>query len=226
MATKSPPTKLAVGSTHPLWLHGFIALAEQLDGIQIAGFAEDAHTLLDLLESTAPDMLVIDASLVAPVRNLLPPGYTVPRILVVGRRVHAGTRPVFGPACSCGYFGERETATRIAALVGEVARCRLPYAGLAACAGCRVPRSFESPPLPLTERENEIFVRIGWGLGPSEIAAELGIHVKTIEAHRESLKRKLGLGSAADLLDAAYAWRDGDALPSRTSPKGNGRKPA
>jgi DNA-binding CsgD family transcriptional regulator len=78
-----------------------------------------------------------------------------------------------------------------------------------------VPRSLDPPALPLTERENEIFVRIGWGLGPSEIAEELGIHVKTIETHRESVKRKLGLDSAAALRDAAFAWREGDPLPTR-----------
>ena len=158
-------------------------------------------------------MLVIDSSLLEPVRALLRTNYPIPRILVVGRSMHTGTRPIFGPYCSCGYFSENEAESTIAALVDEVARCQLPRAGLAACADCRVPRSFRLPSLPLTEREHEIFVRIGWGLGPSRIADELGIHVKTIETHRESMKRKLGLSTATGLLDAAFKWRDGEPLP-------------
>ena len=143
------------------------------------------------------------------------PACRIPRILVVGSGAHAGTRPVFGPETACGYFSKRDPAPQVAALALEVARCALPHAGLAACANCAVPRSFRLPPLPLTERENEIFVQIGHGLGPSEIAAGLGVQVKTVEAHREAVKRKLGLGSAADLLDAAFAWRDGESLPQR-----------
>ena len=217
---------LIVGSTHPLWLRGFAALADGMPGIQLVGFAGTAASLLGLLERVVSDLLIIDATLVEPVRKGLRPDYPLPRILVVGTGVHAGTRPVSGPGCSCGYFGEREAAGTIRSLVNEVARCRLPHAGLAACAHCRIPHSFRLPALPLTKRENDVFVRIGWGLGPSEIAAELDIHVKTVEAHRESLKRKLGLGSAAELLDAAYAWRDGAALPPRRSRTRDDRNPA
>lgn len=215
MSAKASTTTLLVASTHPLWLWGFVHLVESLDTIRIVGLADRAEALCEALERLAPDMVVIDARLVEPARELLGPDYRSPRILVVGSGIHAGTRPVFGPECACGYFSERDAIRQIQTLVDEVARCALPHPGLDACASCTVPRSFRLPPLPLTEREKEIFMHVGHGLGPSEIAAELGVQVKTVEAHREAVKRKLGLASAADLLDAAFAWRDGEPLPQR-----------
>ena len=52
----------------------------------------------------------------------------------------------------------------------------------------------------LTDREMEIFRLIGTGLSVKEIAYRLGLSAKTVEAHREHLKQKLGLRSSAELL--------------------------
>ena len=51
----------------------------------------------------------------------------------------------------------------------------------------------------LTEREREVLVRVARGLSNKESAAELGISVRTVESHRDSLMRKTGLRSAAAL---------------------------
>jgi two-component system nitrate/nitrite response regulator NarL len=220
---ESDRTTLIAGSTHPLWLRGFVDLLQSLETIDVVGVANDAPHLVSLLETLEPRMMVVESALVIPVRRLLRARHRIPRILIVGGHPHAGTRPVFGPYCSCGYFSERLAPSTIAQMVRDVAPCPNPHAGLPACSGCRVPLSLAPPPLPLTERENEVFVRIGWGQGPSEIATELGIQVKTIEAHRESLKRKLGLTSASDLRAAAFAWRDGDLVPRARRERGTER---
>ncbi|WP_395679204.1 response regulator transcription factor [Dokdonella sp.] len=219
---------LVVGSGHPLWLRGFLDLAYSLEPITVAGAADNARHLSALLRKHKPDVLVIDVALVVATRQLLDADPHIPRILVVGARPHAGTRPVFGAYCSCGYVNERVPSAAITRLLEVVTACPLPRAGLAACEGCEVRRTLVPPPLPLTERENEVFVRIGLGHRPSQIAANLGIQVKTVDAHRESVKRKLGFGSAADLQAAAFAWRDGDLLPNRQSesrPRHGRRKP-
>ena len=51
----------------------------------------------------------------------------------------------------------------------------------------------------LTGRENEILVHIAQGKTNKEIGAELGISTRTVEAHRDSLMRKLGIRSVAGL---------------------------
>ena len=51
--------------------------------------------------------------------------------------------------------------------------------------------------------------RIGQGLPPREIAAELGISLKTVDVHRANLKSKLSLAHMSDLVRHAVQWVNG-----------------
>ena len=55
----------------------------------------------------------------------------------------------------------------------------------------------------LSDRELEVFQLIGRGLSTRAIADTLFLSVKTIETHREHIKRKLGLSTAPELLRTA-----------------------
>jgi DNA-binding NarL/FixJ family response regulator len=63
----------------------------------------------------------------------------------------------------------------------------------------------------LTEREKDVLSRVARGLSNKEIAAELGISVRTVESHRDSLMRKTGLRNVAAL--TRFALESG-LLPS------------
>jgi DNA-binding NarL/FixJ family response regulator len=58
----------------------------------------------------------------------------------------------------------------------------------------------------LSDREMEVLVLIGKGHGSQQIAKELHISVKTVEAHRANIKSKLNLSSSHDLLQCAIGW--------------------
>lgn len=58
----------------------------------------------------------------------------------------------------------------------------------------------------LSNRELEVFLLIGQGLSTAEIAQRLNLSVKTVETHREKIKRKLGLTSAGQLMRQAVQW--------------------
>ncbi|MGN6520137.1 MAG: response regulator transcription factor [Dokdonella sp.] len=204
--------RLVVASANPIWLTGFVQLAHSLPGIALVGVAETARDALHVLEEGRADMFVIDRQLVAGVRDLCRPNHPVPRILVAGDRAHAGTRPPFDSQCSCGYFNERLSWPELVDRLAHVAGCVEPRAGAERCRDCPVARSHRPPRLPLTERETQVFERIGWGEGPRMIARALGLQVKTVDAHRESLKHKLGLRSAIEVREAAAAWREGHLL--------------
>ena len=51
----------------------------------------------------------------------------------------------------------------------------------------------------LTPREREVLVEIARGRTNKEMAAQLGISVRTVESHRDTLMRKLGIRGAAAL---------------------------
>ncbi len=67
----------------------------------------------------------------------------------------------------------------------------------------------ELPPLrrkrpeSLTDREQEILQLIWSGLKNKEIAERLKISVKTVEAHRANMMKKVRVSNAAQLLNAA-----------------------
>jgi DNA-binding NarL/FixJ family response regulator len=67
------------------------------------------------------------------------------------------------------------------------------------------------PPDPLTSREREIIQRIAEGQTTKEIAAHLGLSVKTVESHRINLMRKLDIHETATLV--RYAIRRGLTPP-------------
>jgi DNA-binding NarL/FixJ family response regulator len=62
----------------------------------------------------------------------------------------------------------------------------------------------------LTPRERAVFDGLGRGLDKHYISSELGIHVKTIETHREAIKHKLGVNSCRELVRLAVRTRSGD----------------
>ncbi len=55
----------------------------------------------------------------------------------------------------------------------------------------------------LSDREREIFELISDGLKPRNIAEKLGKSIKTIEAQRDAVRKKLGFPTSHDLTQAA-----------------------
>ena len=58
----------------------------------------------------------------------------------------------------------------------------------------------------LSDREFEVFQFIGQGLGSRQIADQLHVSIKTVQSHRESIKEKLSVDSANDLIQYAIRW--------------------
>jgi DNA-binding NarL/FixJ family response regulator len=66
----------------------------------------------------------------------------------------------------------------------------------------------------LTDRELHVLQLLGAGLSTREIAAEVNLSFKTVETHRENIKRKLGLRGGAALVHYATEWaREHISLP-------------
>jgi DNA-binding NarL/FixJ family response regulator len=58
----------------------------------------------------------------------------------------------------------------------------------------------------LSNRELQVLSLIGRGMSSREAAEGLGLSVKTVESHRQGLKRKLNLATNAQLLQYAINW--------------------
>lgn len=60
-------------------------------------------------------------------------------------------------------------------------------------------------PVKITVRELQVLALVAEGLSSKQVAAELGIGVRTVETHRERLMDKLGARNAVALVRAALA---------------------
>ena len=69
----------------------------------------------------------------------------------------------------------------------------------------------------LSNRELQVLSLIGRGLSSREAAEALGLSVKTVETHRQSLKRKLNLATNAQLLQYAINWYASRSTPPAAS---------
>jgi len=58
----------------------------------------------------------------------------------------------------------------------------------------------------LTERESEVFMLLGKGKKPTEIAGILHISPKTVSTHRHNIMRKMGFKSTYDLMCSAIRF--------------------
>jgi len=58
---------------------------------------------------------------------------------------------------------------------------------------------------PLTNREREVLVLIAEGLLNKQIASQLGVGIRTVEAHREHTMRKLNIHNVAGLTKFALS---------------------
>jgi DNA-binding NarL/FixJ family response regulator len=65
-----------------------------------------------------------------------------------------------------------------------------------------------SPVERLSDRELEIFQLLGQGRSPSEIAGDLNLSLKTVQAYCARAKEKFGVTSLTELLRAAIQWDD------------------
>ena len=62
----------------------------------------------------------------------------------------------------------------------------------------------------LTERENQILIRLLQGEKRSAIAADLGLHVNTVDFHIAKLRRRVGVnGTLAQLI----VWYSANVVP-------------
>ena len=76
----------------------------------------------------------------------------------------------------------------------------------------------------LSDRELQFFQLIGASYGTQEIAERFHLSPKTVETHREKIKCKLGLHSAAELKQFARKWAVENLLPAQSWTTSRDRK--
>ncbi len=201
---------------HPLVRDGLANLINQQSDLVVCGEAEDSAGAIAAIESSKPDVALIDISLknesgLELVKTLQTQFADVALIvlsmhdeaLYAERALHAGAR---------GYVMKRETSKNILTAIrrvveGDVYVSDRMVNSIAKRMSSRKTAAAE-PVERLSDRELEIFRLLGQGRTPSQIAEDLRLSLKTVQAYCARAKEKFGVTSLTELLRAAIRWED------------------
>jgi DNA-binding NarL/FixJ family response regulator len=213
-SSPSPRLTVVVAEDHPVVLDGLVSLLEREGGFVVTGRASTAPELRALIAARAPEVLVTDLMLgehdgLALIKDL---AALAPALRIVVFSLHA--EEVYAERClragAHGYVMKTAPvptlfrAVRDVAAGGIAVSARVSAAVLGSLQGrARQPAGGEAQ---LTDRELQVFRLTGLALPTREIAEKLSVSVKTIEAHRENIKNKLGVDTHAALVARAAQW--------------------
>ena len=202
---------------HELVRQGVSALLAAEADIAVVGEAQDGRQGLELALRLRPEVVVMDIAMsglngVEASRQILE---ALPKARILILSAHSDEEYV-DRATELGVAGyvlkqssleDLATAIRIVVAGGSyfspsLSRPSHGRAGAAPKAGTSAPKGHRAP---LTSREAEILQRVAEGRANKQIAAELGISIKTVEKHRQSLMKKLGIHDTAGLTRHAIA---------------------
>ena len=207
---------IVLADDHPLVRQGLRAVLEAEGDCAVIGEAADGLTVVDLVERTRPDVLVLD--LMMPGLNGLEIARQITQRAIKTRVVivsmHAEEVYVLEALRNgaTGYVLKDANPTDVVFAVREAAAgrrylCRpLSERALAAYAQ-QAQDAPQDAYETLTTRERSVLQLIAESASNTEVAARLGISPRTVETHRANLMRKLGLQSQTDLI--RYALRRG-----------------
>jgi DNA-binding NarL/FixJ family response regulator len=214
MASQSQPARILIVDDHPLVRAGLRSLFAEVPELSICAEVGNVRDAIDVARKLEPDLALVDISLedgsgIELIKRLK---VHMPQLkmlvcsmhdesLFAERAINAGAR---------GYVNKHQVTEQILDAIQQVLAGRI-Y--LSEKMVERVINGFAkkkdagtSSIEDLSDRELEVFGLIGQGMSTSKIAERLHLSVKTVETHREKIKRKLQLATGGELVRHAVQW--------------------
>lgn len=201
--------RILLAEDHAVVREGLKALVNSQPDMTVVGEAGDGRAAVDLAQELQPDLVIMDVSM--PKMNGLEATERLkqicPQIKVLTLTRHADTgfmQQLFRAGAS-GYVLKQSAASEL------VRALRAIVAGnnyLDPAITQKVMSGYASKQdnlsinkqSELSEREEDVLKKVAWGYSNKEIAAQLDISVKTVEAHKANAMKKLELRSRIDVV--------------------------
>ena len=214
-------SRVFIVDDHPLVREGLTNLINGQDDLIVCGEGKNSAQSLDGIMKARPDVAVIDISLenesgLELVKQL---GTQFPQVALIVLSMHdealyaervlrAGAR---------GYVMKHETSKSVLVsirrvLSGGVYVSERIVNRMARRVGSAREPVTSSPVERLSDRELEIFRLLGQGRTTSQIAEDLNLSLKTVQAYCSRAKEKFGVASLTELLRAAIRWDDANQI--------------
>ena len=205
--------RLVIADDHPVVREGLKYLVSQNREMTLVGEADDARSTLEACRTTAVDVLLLDVSMpgmsvVDLIRALRSAGRS-PRILVLSVHPERQYARRVLQAGADGYLTKSHSPTALADAIRQVHSGR-KYVTPAVAEELAVSLSEGRALAPhdaLSNREYEVFRRLGAGVAVNQIASELALSSKTVRTYRSRILEKMGFRSTAELI--FYAVNNG-----------------
>lgn len=217
VATKPNRAKVLIVDDHPTMREGLVRVIEREADLQVCGETGNAREAMEIVQASKPDLVLLDLSLGKDNGIELIKDLRIRHPLVVvlvhsmhedslyaGRALRAGAR---------GYVTKSEPPGNILKAIREVlaGEIYLNPALTKEVLHTLVADDHQKGASPfgvLSDREFEVFEMMGKGFVTKEIAATLHLSQKTVQAHRDHIREKMGLRDAASLLRFAIRWTE------------------
>ncbi len=192
---------------HPLVLEGLRAILETFDHIHVVGTAASVTRGLEIATVEKPDIVLLDINM--PQTNgiegieLFKSAVHQTKVLMLSMhdsREYISASVLRGAS---GYILKDVPNEEIVAAIETVAAGGTYFSTGVSDALLERKQKQEREPLPITPREREILSLLAAGRSNRDIAGLLDLSVATIETHRKTIKRKLGLSTTAELTRVA-----------------------
>ncbi len=198
---------------HVVMRRGLRLLLEEEQGMCVVGEAGNGQEAVDLAEKLSPDVVVMDITMpglngVEATRRIIS---AHPQTKVVALSIHAGKRFVQDmlQAGAAGYVLKESTSEDLVEGIRAVVRGEVYLsASITGVVVSQYMRALSGQLAPasdaeLTPSERETLRLITEGNSAKQIASVLRVSLKTIEATRRRIMRKLGVNSVAELAEVA-----------------------
>lgn len=207
--------RIFIVDDHTLVREWLANLLRQESDFEVCGQADSAPAALAGMSATPPAIAIIDLSLkggsgldlIKDLRRVCPATRVVvlsmhEEIYFIERAFRAGAR---------GYVTKRDSTHRIveairAVLAGQVYANADVLAQLTERMVGHSPAQQRGSVELLSDRELEVFRRLGEGQGTRKIATEMSLSMKTVQAYSARIKEKLGLANVSELVREAVRW--------------------
>ncbi len=201
-------TRVLIVDDHPMVVEGIRAILETYDDIFVVGTLCNGQEAIDRVAQLAPDVVLLDLNMPGlgglPATEMILETRPGTRVLILSMHDNAEYIATALSHGAAGYVLKDVPTEEIKQAIDAVMAGETYL-----CTGAQVamrPRIIDDRE-PLTSREQTILLQLAQGKSNKQVAAELGISVRTVETHRKNIKRKLGISSTAGL--TRYALEHG-----------------
>src|SRR5256886_15652018 len=217
-------SRIIVVEDHPVLLDGLRQLIGSQPDLACVGAADNTSDAKRVVEQSKPDLMALDLRLKAGdaldlIKSLRDQHPTL-KMLVLSQYDELIFAERVLRAGASGYIMKENATNEVLRAVRKVLAGELYFSERVAAAV--VERSLREKPGAshlglerLSDRELEVFQLIGASYSTPEIAERFHLSPKTVETHREKIKCKLSLHSAAELKQFARKWAAENLSPTQ-----------